>query len=52
VAIDRRTTAARALRRRQLVTDLGDEATLGAQRRALVELACRGRLYLDHAMRT
>ena len=48
VAIDRRTTAARALRRRQLVTDLGDEATLGAQRRALVELACRGRLYLDY----
>jgi hypothetical protein len=49
-AIDRRTSAARALLdwRRELLSDLGGEAAVSAQQRALVELACRARLYVDH----
>jgi len=49
-SIDRRTSAARALLdwRRNLLIDLGGEAAVSAQQRALVELACRARLYVDH----
>jgi hypothetical protein len=49
-AIDRRTTAARALLdwRRELLDDLGGEPSISAARLALVEIAVRTRLYLDH----
>jgi hypothetical protein len=49
-AIDRRTTAARALLdwRRELLDDLGGEHVISAARLALVEIAVRTRLYLDH----
>ncbi len=49
-AIDRRTTPARALLdwRRDLLTDLGGEPQVSAAQRALVELAVRTRLYIDH----
>jgi hypothetical protein len=49
-AIDRRTTAARALLdwRRELLADLGGEPQVSAAQRALVELAVRTRLYIDH----
>jgi hypothetical protein len=50
-AIDRRTSAARALLqwKAELLADLGGEANLSAQQRALVELSVRTRLYIDHA---
>ena len=49
-AIDRRTTAARTLLdfRRELLDDLGGEHRISAARLALVEMAVRSRLYLDH----
>ncbi len=49
-AIDRRTAAARALLdwRRELLADLGGEPQLSASQKALVELAARTRLYIDH----
>jgi hypothetical protein len=49
-AIDKRTSAARHLPvwRRDLVADLGGEADLTAAQLALVELAVRTRLYIDH----
>jgi hypothetical protein len=49
-AIDGRTVAARALLdwQRHLVTDLGGEAAISAQQRALVEVATRSKLYVDH----
>src|SRR5574337_1001713 len=49
-AIDRRTAAARALLdwRRELLADLGGEPRVSAAQRALVELAVRTRLYIDH----
>ena len=49
-AIDRRTAAARALLdwRRGLLDDLGGEHRISAARLALVEIAVRTRLYLDH----
>ncbi len=49
-AIDRRTTAARTLLdfRRELLDDLGGEPSISAARLALVEMAVRTRLYLDH----
>jgi hypothetical protein len=49
-AIDGRTAAAQALLewRRDLVADLGGDAVISAQQRALVELATRTRLYVDH----
>src|SRR2546427_4707084 len=49
-AIDRRTAAARALFdwRRAVLDDLGGEHTITAARLALVEIAVRTRLYLDH----
>src|SRR5262249_57125715 len=48
-AIDQRTAAAQALLgwRRDLVEDLGGEAVVSAQQRALVEAAVRTRLYVD-----
>jgi hypothetical protein len=49
-SIDRRTVAARALLdwQRDLVTDLGGEAAVSAQQMALVEIATRTKLYIDH----
>ena len=49
-AIDRRTSAARALLdwRRALVADLGGDAAVSAAQLALVEMAVRTRLYVDH----
>jgi len=49
-AIDRRTAAARAVLdfRRELLDDLGGEAAVSAAQLALVEVAARTRLYLDH----
>ncbi len=49
-AIDGRTVAARALLdwRSDLITDLGGEAAVSAQQRALVEVVTRTRLYIDH----
>ncbi len=49
-AIDGRTVAARALLdwRTDLVADLGGEAAISAQQRALVEVATRSKLYIDH----
>ncbi len=49
-AIDRRTTAARTLLdfRRELLDDLGGEPSISAARLALVDMAVRTRLYLDH----
>ena len=49
-AIDGRTVAARALLdwRSDLVADLGGEAAVSAQQRALVEVVTRTRLYIDH----
>jgi hypothetical protein len=48
--LDRRTLAARHLLdwRAELLDDLGGEATTSAAQRALVEVATRTRLYLDH----
>jgi hypothetical protein len=48
-AIDGRSAGARALLewKKELIADLGGEANLTAQRRTLVELATRHRLYLD-----
>lgn len=48
-AIDRRTSAARALLswRTDLLEDLGGEEAVSAQRRALVELVTRTKLYVD-----
>jgi hypothetical protein len=50
-AIDRRTHAARALLewRSQVVADLGGEKAVSAQQAALIEMATRTRLYIDHA---
>lgn len=49
-AIDGRTAAARALLdwRSHLVSDLGGETAISAQQRALVEVATRSKLYIDH----
>jgi hypothetical protein len=49
-AIDGRTVAARGLLewRTGLLEDLGGEAAVSAQQRALVEMAVRTRLYIDH----
>jgi hypothetical protein len=49
-AIDHRTTAARAFLawRQELVADLGGEAVLSAQQRAMIETAVRTRLFLEH----
>ena len=49
-AIDRRMAAARTLFawRQELVADLGGEAALSAQQRALIETAVRTRLFLEH----
>jgi len=48
-AIDRRTAAGRALVtfRSELLQDLGGEAAVSAQKRAIVDLAVRTRLYVD-----
>ena len=48
-AIDKRTAAAQALIawRSELLTDLGGEENVSAQRLALVDLATRTRLYVD-----
>jgi len=48
-AIDRRTAAGRALVawRAELLADLGGEAAVSAQRRALVDLVVRTKLYVD-----
>jgi hypothetical protein len=48
-AIDRRTAAGRALVtwRSELLQDLGGEAASSAQKRALVDLAVRTKLYVD-----
>jgi hypothetical protein len=48
--VDQRSAAARALGqwRRDLVADLGGEAAITAQQRALVEVVSRTRLFLDH----
>ena len=48
--LDRRTLAARHLLdwRAELLDDLGGEATTSAAQRALVEVATRTKLYLDH----
>jgi phytoene/squalene synthetase len=48
--IDRRTAAARELLqwRAQLLTDLGGEDSISAQRRALVETAARTKAIIDH----
>jgi hypothetical protein len=47
---DRRTLAARHLLdwRRDLVDDLGGDTAISAAQRALVDVAIRTRLYLDH----
>lgn len=49
-AIDKRTLAAQHLLtfRRELLDDLGGEAAVSAAQLALVEIATRTRLYLDH----
>jgi hypothetical protein len=49
-AIDKRSAGAKALLRwkAELLRDLGGEEGLSAQRKTLVELSCRLRLYLDH----
>ena len=50
-AIDRRTHGARALvdwRRALLIAGLGGHVVLSAQQMALVEVATRTRLYVDH----
>ena len=49
-ALDGRTTAAQGLLewRRDLIADLGGDAVISAQQRALVEVATRTRLYVDH----
>ena len=49
-ALDRRTVAARALVewRKDLIDDLGGDSAISAQQRALVEVATRTRLYVDH----
>jgi hypothetical protein len=49
-AIDQRTAAAQHLLswRRELLEDLGGEAAVSAAQRALVAIAVRTRLYLDH----
>jgi hypothetical protein len=48
--VDRRSAAAKALFewRAALFRDLGGEANVSAQKRALVDLAVRTRLYVDH----
>jgi hypothetical protein len=48
-SIDRRTAAGRALVewRRELLSDLGGEAAVSAQERAVAELAVRTKLYVD-----
>jgi hypothetical protein len=49
-AVDARTAAAQALIswRKELLTDLGGEENISSQRAALVELAVRTRLFVDH----
>ena len=49
-ALDGRTVAAQALLewRRDLIADLGGDAAISAQQRALIEVATRTRLYVDH----
>ncbi len=48
--LDRRTVAAQELLswRKELLTDLGGADHISAQRQALVELAVRTRLFIDH----
>jgi hypothetical protein len=48
--LDKRTAAARVLMefRRELLADLGGLATVSASQAALVEMAARTRLYVDH----
>jgi hypothetical protein len=50
-AIDSRTVAARGLLdwRHELFADLGGEQAVSAQQKALVEMAVRTRLFIDHA---
>jgi hypothetical protein len=50
VAVDKRGASARLLVewRRDLVADLGGEGAVTAQQRALVEVAARTKLYVDH----
>jgi hypothetical protein len=50
VAVDKRGASARLLVewRRDLVADLGGEAAVTAQQRALVEVVTRTKLYVDH----
>jgi hypothetical protein len=50
VALDGRTAAAQALLdwRRSLIADLGGATTISAQQCALIEVATRTRLYIDH----
>ena len=50
-AIDSRTVAARGLLdwRQELFADLGGENAVSAQQKALVDMAARTRLYIDHA---
>jgi hypothetical protein len=49
--IDKRTLAARHLLdwRKEMIADLGGEQAVSAQQMALVEMATRTRLYIDHA---
>jgi hypothetical protein len=49
-SIDLRTSAAQALLtwKKQLLIDLGGEENLSAQRQALIDLAVRTRLFVDH----
>jgi len=50
-ALDRRTAAARDLVewRSELLADLGGQGAISAQQMALVEMAVRTRLFIDHA---
>jgi hypothetical protein len=49
-ALDGRTATAQGLLewRRDLIADLGGDAAISAQQRALIEVATRTRLYVDH----
>jgi hypothetical protein len=49
-AVDQRRTAARAVRtwRAELLQDLGGEADVSTQRRTIIELCARTRLYIEH----
>ena len=49
-AIDQRTAAARSLLawKAELLQDLGGEANVSSQKRALIDMAVRSKLFLDH----